>query len=112
MKLTALAAGLLALSALPAAARECKGVAFADRLEAADGNLVLNGLGLRKATVFKISVYVAALYVAKPTHDPGLILSPGASSELVLHFLRAVSAAELRSRFEEGFAKNAAAQMP
>jgi len=32
--------------------------------------LALNGPGLRKATMFKVNVYVAALYVAKPSTGP------------------------------------------
>jgi len=112
MRFATLTAVLLALVALPAAARDCKGVSFADSIEVADGKLVLNGLGLRKATILKISVYVAALYVAKPTRDPRMILNPGTAFELTLHFLRAVSAAELGSRFEAGFQKNSASQLP
>ena len=50
--------------------KECKGVNFPDQAQVDGSTLTLNGLGLRQATMFKVNVYVAALYVAKTSNDP------------------------------------------
>jgi hypothetical protein len=59
--LPALVAATLGISV--AHGKECKGVNFPDQAQVDGSNLVLNGLGLRHATAFKVNVYVAALYV-------------------------------------------------
>ena len=79
----------------------------------ADGtNLILNGLGLRLATMLKLKVYVAALYVAKTSTDAGAILSSTTPTELTLQFVRDVGADDLRKGWNEGFEKNAQSQLP
>jgi hypothetical protein len=72
--------------------KECKGVNFPDQAQAEGSNLTLNGLGMRQATAFKVNVYVAALYVTKPSSDSNALLGSNASSELILHFVRNVGA--------------------
>lgn len=62
---------------------------------------------MRKASIFNVRVYVAALYLTEPSSDPQWILQSNTPSELVLQFIRPVSAAELRKSWEEGFARNA-----
>jgi hypothetical protein len=107
---------LLALTALLAAGvaqgKECKGVSFPDSAQVDGATLTLNGLGLRQATMFKVNVYVAALYVAKTSNDSGAILGSNAPSELILQFVRDVGAADISKGWEEGFAKNAKAELP
>jgi Chalcone isomerase-like len=120
--LTGLAAlGLLALwSAQPAAAAVCRGVQFPESLEVQGAPLVLNGLGIRKATFLKINVYVAALYVPRSAQPSGaagasdaraLIASPG-PMQLVLHFVRGVGVRDIRNAFEEGFAAQGGGRVP
>ena len=46
--------------------KECKGINFPEQAQVEGSNLTLNGLGLRQATMFKVNVCVAALYVARP----------------------------------------------
>ena len=92
--------------------KECKGVNFPDKAQVEGSSLMLNGLGLRQATFLKVNVYVAALYVAKTSTDPGAILGSGAPSELILQFVRDVGADDLRKGWEEGFEKNARGQLP
>ena len=95
------------LAAAPLQSSECRGLVFPEHVQAAGTSLTLNGLGVRKATIFKVNVYVAALYVVSSTHDPHAILDSAGPSELALQFVRGVSANELRERWSEGFAKNA-----
>ena len=103
---------VLAMSTGIAQGKECNGVSFPDQAQVEGSNLSLNGLGLRQATFLKVKVYVAALYVAKTSSDPGAILGSSAPSELILQFVRDVGADDLRKGWDEGFAKNSSAQLP
>lgn len=94
-----------------AAARECAGVSFADRIQAGGQTLTLNGLGLRKATVFGIKVYVGALYVAHPSADAAAILNSREPAEIELHFVFHVTAGQLRDAWQDGFEKSAPRQL-
>lgn len=94
-----------------AAARECDGVSFPEQIQAHDATLTLNGLGLRKATIFSIKVYVAALYVPHPTADANAILSSPEPLELELRFVFHASASQLRNAWQEGFEKSAPGQL-
>ena len=93
-------------------AKECKSVSFPDQAQVEGSNLTLNGLGLRKATAFKVSVYVAALYVTKASSDPNALLASNAPTELVLQFVRNVGADDIRKGWSEGFENNAKDQLP
>jgi len=86
-------------------------VSFPDQAQVEGSSLTLNGLGLRQATFLKVNVYVAALYVAAKSSDPGAILASKAPTELILQFVRDVGADDLRKGWQEGFEKNAGSQM-
>ncbi len=110
----AVASVMLALGAASASAsaKECAGITFPDQVQFHGESLVLNGLGVRTASWFRVNVYVAALYLIEPSSDPHRILQSNTPSELVLQFIRPVSASELRKSWEEGFAKNAPGHPP
>lgn len=95
-----------------AAGRDCDGVSFPDHIQARGQTLTLNGLGLRKATIFNIKVYVGALYVARPTADAAAILSSQQPVEIELRFTFHVTAGQLRDAWREGFEKSAPGQLP
>jgi len=95
-----------------AAGRNCDGVSFPDHIQARGQTLTLNGLGLRKATIFNIKVYVGALYVARPTADAAAILSSQQPVEIELRFTFHVTAGQLRDAWREGFEKSAPGQLP
>ena len=61
--------------------------------------------------MLKVSVYVAALYLAKPSSDPDAILGPSSPRELILQFVRDVGAEDITEGWDEGFAKNAKDQL-
>ena len=103
---------LLALAAGVAQGRECKGVSFPDKVEVDGSTLLLNGLGLRQATAFKVNVYVGALYLVKTSSDASAILGSNAPMEVALQFVRSVGADDLRKGWSEGFEKNAKDQLP
>ncbi len=96
----------------PGFAAVCRGAGFSDSVDVDGRTLVLNGLGLRLATLLKVKVYVAALYVAERSPDAARVLAAGAPQRLVLHFLRDVGADDLNAAWDEGFARNASAQLP
>jgi hypothetical protein len=110
--LLTIAGALIAIGTGVAQAKECKGINFPDQAQVEGSNLTLNGLGLRQATMLKVSVYVAALYTAKPSTDPNAILGSDSPKELILQFVRDVGADDLRKGWEEGFEKNAKGQLP
>jgi len=67
---TALVVLLLALSTGPVLAATLAGVELPGT-ETVDGTkLVLNGMGLREATVLRVKAYVGGLYLEKPSSDP------------------------------------------
>ena len=104
----AAAVSLLAtFGARTAPAAECVGVSFPDQISVDGSSLELNGLGLRLATMLKVKVYVAALYVADPSRDGGTIVAAATPKRLVLHFVRGVDASDLNDAWEEGFAHHA-----
>ena len=107
-----LVGAMAALDAGAASAKECKGVAFPEQIQVTGSPLKLNGLGLRQATVMKLNVYVAALYVANASTDANAILASTTPKALVLHFLRNVGGADLNKAWEEGFATNAKDRLP
>ena len=113
--LPALVLGALLLcagSARAAASRECDGVSFPEHIQARGQTLTLNGLGLRKATIFGIKVYVGALYVAQPTADAQAILASPDPVEMQLRFVFRVTAGELRGAWRDGFEKSARGELP
>ena len=91
--------------------KECLKVNFPDQAAVDGTTLVLNGLGLRQATALKVNVYVAALYVAKPSTDGDAILAASTPKQLVLHFVRSVGRSDLNKAWDEGFDANAKEQL-
>lgn len=107
-KLTFLLAVLSAFLGMETAhGRECAGIAFPEELRSEGAMLKLNGLGLREATIFKVDVYVAALYVTQTSRDSGTILNSNTPKEIILHFVRDVDRADVNKGWQEGFEKNA-----
>ena len=107
MKTTGWIACALALGlAQAAAAGELQGVSLPDRITVDGKELVLNGMGLRKAYAVA-KVYVAGLYVERKTASAEEILASPAPRRIVLHFLRSVSRDQIVGAWNEGFEKNA-----
>ena len=112
MKRTVFVASLLLISAFGSAnARECRGITFPDHVQVKGTELTLNGLGMRKATILKVNVYVAALYVTRVSRDPQALIDPTTPAELTLHFVRNVGVGDLRDAWKEGFERVAKDQM-
>ena len=87
----------------PAFAATCPDVNFPAKVMVGKTNLVLNGIGLRKATFFSVKVYVAGLYLPQKLGDAEQILATDQSWELVLHFVRDVDSDDFQDALAEGF---------
>ncbi|MCB0322397.1 MAG: chalcone isomerase family protein [Bdellovibrionales bacterium] len=91
---------------LPAHAAELAGATLPDSVSVGDQRLVLNGLGLREATVFKVDVYVAGLYLSEKQSSAQSILADARTKQLTLHFLRDVERDKIVAAWKTGFAAN------
>lgn len=94
------------VSSAPAFGAECLDVKAPDIVQVGGADLVLNGLGIRKATFLKVKVYVAGLYLPQKANDAAQVDGDG-PWQLVLHFVRDVDASDIRDAFNEGFEKAA-----
>jgi hypothetical protein len=93
--------------ASPALANECGSVRMPNQITVAGTPLVLNGMGIREATVFNVDVYVAGLYLVRRASDGNAIAASAEHKRLVLHFVRDVSRDDLVGAWNEGFRRNA-----
>jgi hypothetical protein len=103
MLLFVLMAGWIARDA---AAATLDGVTLPDSYMVNGQSLVLNGIGVRTLTIFRVKVYVAALYVAKPSHDSAQILASPEPKVIVLQFIHSGSKAQVQREYREGEANN------
>src|SRR5262249_25898035 len=87
---------MIVLSISTVSGKECHGVNFPEQTQVQASPLTLNGLGLRQATMLKVNVYVAALYVVQKSTDANAILVSTTPKQLVLHFVRDVDGPDPR----------------
>jgi len=95
---------LAALS--PARAATLAGVSFPDQATVGGKTVVLNGLGLRTATMLKVKVYVIGLYLESKSSDPEAIIESSENKRIAMHFVHKVTAKELSNGWEEAFEDN------
>lgn len=99
------------LTAPSAFAGQREGVTLPDSQDVGGQKLVLNGIGIREATVFNVNVYVAGLYVKEKTKDAAKVIDPKAPKKILMHFVRDVEAKDIRKAYDEGFEKNGGKSM-
>lgn len=97
--------GLVMLAATAHAAKK-EGVTVPDSITVEGKTLVLNGMGVREATVFNVNVYVAALYLEAKSQDPNAILAAEQIKRIDLNFVRDVDKGDITKAWGEGFKKN------
>jgi hypothetical protein len=90
--------------------RTLKGVTMPLSAQVDGRTLVLNGMGLRTKFFFK--VYVAGLYLEKPSSDGAEVASSEQFKRLDLVFLRSVGGKTVAEALAEDFANNAGDAMP
>jgi hypothetical protein len=84
-------------------ARVVEDVRFEPTMKVKDQELVLNGIGVRRATFLKVRVYVGGLYLERPSSKPSEFLSFSGPKYINMHFLRSVKKADLTGAWDEGF---------
>lgn len=93
--------------ATPSFGAECEGVTAPDIVKIGDWDLVLNGMGIRKATMLQAKVYVGSLYLSERSKDGSDILATDRPWQLVLRFVRDVDVSDMRDALEDGLMKAA-----
>jgi len=99
----------LLLSGSNTAAAEISGVKLPDQVTLEGKTLKLNGTGLRQATILKVNVYAAGLYLENPSKDGEAIANSDQPKSIEMVFMREVSAKQMAEAFQEGFDKNCVA---
>lgn len=102
----AVCAAAVLLAASGAGAAELSGVALPDTSVVSGVPLRLNGIGLRTYSLLRIHIYVAGLYVQRPSHDAEAILHSPEEKMMVFHFIHDVDAEDARKSWQEGFEDN------
>jgi hypothetical protein len=95
----------------PTFAGKLAGVTLPDTVEVSGKKLVLNGMGLREATMFKVNVYVAGLYLENVSSNPGSIVSSDQTKMIVLKFVRDVDRKDIVEAWNKGFKGNATVKL-
>lgn len=93
----------LLFAAPQAHADTCEDITMADTIEVDGETLVLNGMGIREATVFNVNVYVAGLYLPEANTNGREIIRSEGTKRMVLHFVRDVSREDMQEAITEGF---------
>lgn len=94
----------LAFAAPAALCAEVAGVKVEDTVRSEQGELLLNGAGLRTKVVFK--VYVAALYLPQKESNASAILQAKGPRRMVLRMMRNVDGDTLHEALDEGLRNN------
>ena len=98
---------LVNLTYLPVQAAALDGVNFPDSVQLGGKELLLNGLGTRKATMFKVKVYVMGLYLSEKRAGAKAIIQSDEPKRIIMQFVRDVEAKKIRDGWQAGFEKNA-----
>jgi hypothetical protein len=89
-----------------AAAAEISGVKLPDQVTVAGKSLKLNGAGLRQATILKVNVYAAGLYLENASKDGEAIANSDQAKSIQMVFMRDVTGKQMAEAYAEGFEKN------
>lgn len=89
-----------------ASAATLAGVTVPDSYTVDGQTLALNGIGLRTLTIFRVRIYVAALYLVRPNRDAAAILASPEPKVLRLQFIHSGSKAQVERQYRQGEANN------
>ena len=81
-------------------------VSFKDQLSYNKEKLVLNGVGVREATIFSVDVYVAALYLVEKSQSAEEILESETPKVFKMRFVRSVDAKKINKAWEKALQKD------
>jgi len=78
-------------------------VEIPDQMSLEGKELVLNGIGIRRATWLNIKVYVGGLYLLKKTQDSNEVINQSNPKHITMKFVRSVDKSDLQKAWKEGF---------
>jgi hypothetical protein len=78
------------------------GVTLPDTYTVDGQSLVLNGIGLRTLTIFRVRAYVAGLYLPQQNHDAQQILTSAEPKVILLKFIHSASKARVERQYRAG----------
>jgi hypothetical protein len=87
-------------------AAEVAGIALPEKMKVEGVELVLNGYAERTATLFRVPIYVASLYVEHPSHNREEIVHSRDTKLLLFRFTHEVSAERAREVWRKGLIAN------
>jgi hypothetical protein len=102
-------AGMPVVSAWTAIAADLDGVSMPPVISVAGHTLRLNGMGLRTYSIFHVHIYVAGLYLERPTSDAEAILQSDQMKLMMIRFVHDVSADQSRQAWSDALAENCVA---
>jgi hypothetical protein len=102
---------LALLFPLVVSAAQIDGIQFDERKTVQGQEMVLNGVGLRRATALKVKGYAGALYVPQPTHSGEQVLDAQTPKQFVAVFRREVSRERAVNTYRESISKSAGADI-
>lgn len=91
------------VTAVSANALTVDSINFEDKVNVAGKDLVLNGVGIRKATFLKIKVYYGALYLTEKHTNASEFLKTDSPKQITMHFVRDVDVKDLKKTYLEAF---------
>ncbi len=91
------------LFVFPSFSAEKEGVTVPDKVTIAKEDLVLNGMGVRRGTLFNFKVYVGSLYLKRKTKKAQQVISQDFPKQIRMNFLRDVDKESLNEAWKEGF---------
>lgn len=98
----------LAFFAGTAAAGKLAGISMPDGITVDGKALVLNGMGIRKATIFNIKVYVVGLYLENKSRSPADILRSEQVKRFDVVLRRDVDRSDIIDAWRKGLKRNGA----
>lgn len=110
MRLINLTLALLLLVVPEVYAAKLEGVTMPDNIKVEGKSLVLNGIGMREATIFNVDVYVAGLYLESKSNNAEAILKSDQVKRIHLVFQRDVDRDEMMDALQKAFDRNAGAK--
>lgn len=97
-------AAIAALFCQLATAVEVAGVKFEDKTKVGNGELLVNGAGLRKKVFFQ--VYAMALYLPQKNSDAEAVLAASGGKRIAITLLRDLTAQQFVEALQEGMTNN------
>lgn len=96
----------LAVLGRPSLAGKLAGITLPDAVTVEGTPLLLNGMGIRKVTIFRVKVYVGGLYVENRSRSAVDLLRPDRMKRYDVVLLRDVDRDDIIDVFRKGMKKN------